>query len=195
MQRTDLDPSLLEIRVLNEVAPSALSAFSCGDADLDDFFRTDALRLEQQHVVRNFAAIYDGQLVAAVSLMADAVILETRERKRLALSSQDHPVIPALKIARLAVSAAFRSSHRGMGTMLIRFAHAQALMISRHVGCRLLTVDAYPESITFYEGLGFARSRAKVYRDREHPSMWLDILQPQLPPGLTVRGTGDADPG
>ena len=46
---------------------------------------------------------FDAELVGYMTLLADAVVLETKERKRLALSAHDHPAVPALKIARLAV--------------------------------------------------------------------------------------------
>jgi len=49
-------------------------------------------------------------------------VLETKERKRLALSSHDHPAVPALKIARLGVSTSFRETHAGAGTALVRIA-------------------------------------------------------------------------
>jgi len=40
-------------------------------------------------------------------------------------------------------------------------------------GCRLLTVDAYPESVAFYERFGFVANRAKPYQGRTHPSVQL----------------------
>ncbi len=63
---------------------------------------------------------------------------------------------------------------------------SRSLRFADQVGCRLITLDAYPESIAFYERLGFARNRSKAYREREHPSMRLDLYAP-IPP-LWVTG-------
>ena len=176
MQRAPLDASRLEVRTLRAEDAATLAGFDPGDEDLADFVRTDAIRLQAQGVARTYLAFYDDMLQGYITLLADAVVLETRERKRLALSSQDHPVVPALKIARLAVGVAFRATCNGMGTALVRLARSKALVVLEHAGCRLLTVDAYPQSVAFYEKVGFERCKASAYRDRKNASMWLDVL-------------------
>lgn len=157
----------------------ACAGFSCGDDDLDEWLRDDALRLQDGNVVRAFLGYIDEELVGYVALMSDALELETRERKHLALSSSDHPVVPAVKIARLGVSRG--SQRRSVGRALVRFAFDVAMVVSRYTGCRLLTVDAYPAAVPFYEGLGFKFNKAKRYRDRDNPSMRFDLHAPQLP--------------
>jgi hypothetical protein len=57
-------------------------------------------------------------------------VLETKERKNLRLNHADHPVLPALKIARLATAEVFRGAHVGLGTMLMRFAAARGYEIT-----------------------------------------------------------------
>src|SRR4051812_5023862 len=161
MNRHPIEPTYLQIRPLTDEGIEASAAFSCGDPDLDDFLRTDAMRLQQQNVVRTFVALYEAQLVGYVTLLVDAVELKPSERKKLSLHFRDHPIVPALKVARLGVSTAFRATYRGAGEALMRFAHATAIDLAEHVGCRLLTLDAYPESILFYEHLGFVRNQAK----------------------------------
>lgn len=169
-----IDRSLLEIRDLSPDDMTAAAGFSCGDPDLDDFLRSDALRLQTHHVARTFVAIYEAVLVGYVALLADAVELKPNERKKLALHFRDHPMVPALKIARLAIAESF--SGRRLGETLVRFAAVRALDIEAHAGCRLLTVDAYPKAIGFYERLGFVRNQANAYEGRERPSMRLDVF-------------------
>jgi ribosomal protein S18 acetylase RimI-like enzyme len=171
----------VDIGPFDESVVDELTTFTCGDDDLDDFIRSDAAALQRGNVVRTYLARYEGNVEGYVSLLTDAVVLETRERKKLALGSGAHPIVPALKVARLAVSASFRAMHRGLGEVMMRFALSKALDIADQVGCRVLTVDAYPASIAFYENLGFVRNRAKQYQGREHPSMRLDIFPPEAP--------------
>jgi GNAT superfamily N-acetyltransferase len=134
--------------------------------------------LQAQRVASTYLAFFEEQLVGYITLLADAVVLETKERKRLALSSQDHPSVPALKVARLAVRQSFRATHAGVGTALLQIAHALALDVANRVGCRLLTLDTYPAALPFYEKLGFVVNRSKTYQGRQRPSMRLDIFPP-----------------
>jgi ribosomal protein S18 acetylase RimI-like enzyme len=180
--RSSVTPEDLKIRSLSAADGSQVSGFTCAEADLDDFLRSDALRLQAHRVARTYLAFHQTVLVGYMTVLADAIVLETKERKRLALATHDHPAVAAMKIARLAVSAPFRSTHTGVGTALVRIALALGADVSERMGCRLLTVDAYPESVAFYERLGFVRNRAKVYQGREHPSLRLDIFPPEPPP-------------
>ncbi len=182
--RKSIERAALVIRPLVS-SDADVAVFTCGDDDLDDFLQTEALRLQQLNVVRTFVAIYERELAGYASILADAVVLETKERKGLALGFRDHPVVPALKIARLGVSSAAREEYRGLGEALVSFALAKVLAVGVHVGCRLLTVDAYPQSVDFYERLGFVRNRAREYRDKDHPSMRFDAFAPTLPSWVT----------
>jgi len=186
--RVDIDLSLLEIRSFEEDSGSDFAAFTCGDDDLDDFIRTDALRLQSLNVARSYVAWYEGETRGYVTLMSDAVVLKPNERKKLrdgsgnALAFEDHPVVPALKIARLAVCKELRSSRRGIGEALVRFSFYTGLDLSEAVGCRLLTLDAYPDALPFYEKLGFVRNLDTAYEGKPRPSMRLDLFA-RLAPG------------
>ena len=90
--RNRVSADQLKVRSLRAADAAALLSFSCGEPDLDDFLRSDALRLQGQRVVHTFLAFFDAALVGYMSILADAVVLETKERKRLSLSSHDHQV-------------------------------------------------------------------------------------------------------
>lgn len=87
----------------------AFADFTCGDDDLDDFIRSDALRLHTLNVARTYVAHYRGHACGYVASMTDAIVLKPNERKKIrdaggrGLAFDDHPVVPPLKIARLAV--------------------------------------------------------------------------------------------
>jgi GNAT superfamily N-acetyltransferase len=171
-----------EIEILPLGSGESASPFTCGDADLDDFLAHDAERLQQSHAVQTYLArcVETGpKVLGFVSLMTDAVKLQTKERKGLNLLKEDHPVVPALKIARLGVCKDMQAS--GIGTVLVRFAFLQAHTVAENAGCRLLTLDAYPSALAFYQRLGFAMNREKAYRDQARPSMRLDLFAPTLP--------------
>ncbi len=181
MTKASVDPERLEIRRLEVGDESLVAGFESGDGDLNDFLRDDALRLQSLNTVLTYVALYDGVVEGYVSLMVDAIVLETKERKKLLLTHDDHPVVPALKVARLACGKAFREAHFGLGRMLMLFALSKAITISDSVACRLITVDAYPGAVSFYDDLKFVRNRAAPYKGKEHPSMRFDMHAPVLP--------------
>ena len=85
MDRHPIDLTLLEIRPVDGQDTETARGFSCGDDDLDDFLRTDAVRLQAQNVVRTYVALYEGEIVGYVALLTDAVELKPSERKKLSL--------------------------------------------------------------------------------------------------------------
>jgi GNAT superfamily N-acetyltransferase len=153
----------------------------CGDEDLDDFIRDDAWRLQSEHVAVTYVARdkVSGEVAGYCTLLNDAVRLLTRERKKLGLASDDHPIVPAVKIARLGVSIDRQGT--GVGVLLVRSAYYAARRDDSTSGCRLLTVDAYPTALPFYEKLGFEPNKAPDYRDRENPSLRLDVFSRAVP--------------
>lgn len=170
-----LDRSRLEVAALD--GSTALPPFLSGDDDLDGFLRDDAARLQDAGVTRVYLAWYESELVGYAALLSDSMQLKTNDVKRLRpLAHDDSHVIPAVKLGRLAVSLAFRARIAGCGTALVRFVAAVAESVAESVGCRLLTVDAYRDSVEFYRRLGFSMRKSDVEDvSRNTIPMWLDL--------------------
>lgn len=185
MTPASVDASQVEITPFSVDQLASVEGFTCGDTDLDGFIRDDALRLQELNIVRTYVAFLGQRLVGYVALMADAVSLKSNERKKLRAASgtrasgNDHPVIPALKIARLAVVEDLQGN--GVGCVLLRFALFTALDMAALAGCRLLTLDAYPEKENYYVRRKFERNLDDKYAEKEHPSMRYDIFRPDPP--------------
>lgn len=160
-----------------------LDGFACGESDLDDFLRADALRLQDHRTVRTYLALLDGSLVGYMALLADAVVLETRERKRLALGAHDHPSVPALKIARLTVRGGARNTPRHRERARPDCARHGARPrgpggLPPPHGGRLPRVRSVLRAARIH------RDRAKQHQGRTHPSMRLDVFPPVPPAWL-----------
>lgn len=176
MTTTELALALLE----GSDVPS-LNAFDCGDEDLNDFWVSDAWRLQVENVAKTYLA-FDTRNEAVVgyfTLLSDSLHLLTRERRKLGLASDDHPIVPATKIARLGVDK--NAQGLGAGRFLVRAAFAVSRDVAELTGCHLLTVDAYPAALPFYEKLGFSPNRSPNYRGKEHPSLRFDLFGPAAP--------------
>jgi hypothetical protein len=62
MTKASVDAQRLEIRQIRDVDEAELTAFECGDDDLNGFLRDDALRLQKRNTVTTYLALYDGEL-------------------------------------------------------------------------------------------------------------------------------------
>ena len=180
LAKTAVDWNELKLSPLE--ASNAPIAFCCGDGDLDEFLRDDAERLHRSLVAKTFLASYGERCVAYISLLADVLQLKANDKKKIGLHHDDPPAIPGLKIARLAVCQDFREQYSGVGTRLMAFAFAVGLDLTKKVACRLLTVDAYPTSVGFYERLGFTKNKLREPKEGNTVSMRLDLLGQTLPP-------------
>jgi GNAT superfamily N-acetyltransferase len=156
---------VLPIRVAPLGAAHDLGGFACGVVDLDEFLRDDALRLQGRRVARVYVALAEDRIVGYVALVADSLVLETREKRTLKLKHGDPVWVPAVKIGRLAICSDYQ--RHGVGKKLMRFAVDIANHVSDTIGCRLMTLDALPSAISYYEGLGFIRNKLANKRSKK----------------------------
>jgi len=129
------------------------SAFDCGNAILNDYFRFYAFKNDQLSIGKTFVALNDEQVVAGFMTLASAQLeaeaLPAEIRSRL----PRYPV-PAFRIAKLAVATVFQG--RGVGAWLLRSALERAIAVSASVGTYSVIVDAIDDKAkSFYQKYGF----------------------------------------
>lgn len=129
-------------------------AFRCGDAVLDGWLRTRALRNQVEGASRTWVVL-EGSTVVAFYASSTAVVLRSAAPGRAARNQPDP--LPALLLGRLAVD--HRHQGAGLGAALLKHFLLKALEVAELVGVRLLLVHAAkPEAAAFYEHHGFERS-------------------------------------
>jgi hypothetical protein len=65
---------------------------------------------------------------------------------------------------------------QGCGTFVLSMVVGLVHKLNKEgIGCRFITVDAYPERIEFYLGRGFKYNIHEDYKKKVHPSLRLDI--------------------
>jgi GNAT superfamily N-acetyltransferase len=142
-------------------------AFQSGNEDLDRFFhRFAASNQFVEHIGSTYVAVGDQDKILGFATLAGATIqaeafASTRKRRlpRYPLS--------ALRLARLAVSIDARK--QGIGSLLVKYAFAQALEMAARIGCVGMLVDAKPEAVAFYRKLGFEQQDAPEGTISAHP--------------------------
>jgi GNAT superfamily N-acetyltransferase len=134
--------------------------FECGDNDLNDFIRHDAVRHRMELLAETYA-------------LKEAIQLSRSARRRILPQKKQYPFLPAVKIARLGVLSPFQG--KNIGTLLINMSKNMFLRDNR-TGCRFMTVDAYNKQqvINFYQKNGFA-FLSEADQKKETRSMYFDL--------------------
>jgi GNAT superfamily N-acetyltransferase len=136
------------------------AGFACGEPSLDIYLREQAVQHYRAGISTTHVLVDDTArsrvlgyytLSAAQLLLTD---LQEADRKRL----PRYPV-PAVRMARLAVSASEQGS--GHGDYLVGHAVARCLALREQLGVRVLLVDALHEKAArFYRAYGFREAAA-----------------------------------
>jgi ribosomal protein S18 acetylase RimI-like enzyme len=167
---------------LEQCSPAApISRFSCPIDEYNEYLTQDALRSQKDHVALTWLLREKAtnNIAAYMSLIADAIKLSVSEKELHALN-YPFKTIPAMKIAKLAVSSAYRNEYKGIGSFMISSAITFAQKCNeRYFACRFLTVDAdieHNESVlAFYEKNGFLVNDEMNTKKRKNISMRKDI--------------------
>jgi GNAT superfamily N-acetyltransferase len=148
----------LEAHVIDGQPPLG---FDCGRDAQNSFLYARAWRDAKAGVSVTHLVFIKGLLAAYVTLMMDSVALGRDEKPK----GVTWRLVPALKIAQLAVDRRFAG--RGLGRFVVGYVAEYARTIRTLVGCRLVTLDAEPDLIGWYESLGFRANREEqAYRAR-----------------------------
>jgi GNAT superfamily N-acetyltransferase len=127
-------------------------AFASGNVELDRFFWLYAGQNQfRHHLGTTYVAVDEAERVVGFATVTASEIapesLATRTKKL-----PRYPM-PVLRLARLAVDA--RRKGAGVGRILLRAVFDLARTMADDFGCVGVVVDAKPESVAFYEELGF----------------------------------------
>lgn len=146
----------VEIRSLRE--GDDRNDFSCGQADLDRFFQHYAGQNQfKLHLCVTYVAVVNERVVGFATVAAGSLerasVPSARLRKRLPA----YP-LPVVRLARLGVD--LRAQGHGIGKALLRHVLSLACGQRDSVGCVGVVIDAKPDAVAFYEGLGFGRLAA-----------------------------------
>jgi len=161
---------------------TSLDSFSCFINEYNNYLFEDALRSQNDHIALTWLLRErtTDNIAAYMSLIADAIKLSVSEKE---IHNLNYPfkTIPAMKIAKLAVSHTAQSKYKGLGTYMINNALAVARACNRQLfACRFLTVDADIEHnetvMEFYQKNGFVPNAEMNGKRNKTISMRKDIF-------------------
>lgn len=169
----EVNPDTLEIVRFKENL--AVKTFDCGNRDLNDFLCTaEVAKYEAENLGKTYLVYFRGQLVAYFTISWDGLRIEYLQSVKSFSRFGEMKVetIPAIKIGRLATDRRWKG--KGIGRHLVRYIAGMAL--ESQGAARLLILQAKPESIEFYQKLGFDFvTETKRERGRLNKTMFLDL--------------------
>ena len=165
------------LRIEAFVETRQVKEFDCGNDDLNSFLCSEEVsKYESQGLGHTYLVYYqnDGCLVAYFTISADALRVEYLKSVKSfkPLSEIKAETIPSVKIGRLAVQKEYQ--HSRIGSYILNYIGHVAL--STPFAARLLIVQAKPQSVAFYEKLGFElTNETGRERNRHNRTMFFDL--------------------
>lgn len=137
-----------------------LKSFDCGDCDLNEFFLNDSKEYQKDLIAVTYILESDSDTIAFFSVFNDKITIEDVGSKKIFMKvfsdiknkGKSFRSYPAVKIGRLGVSEKY--SGEGWGTKILNYIK-QSFIQNNKTGCKCITVDAYSQSLEFYEKNGF----------------------------------------
>lgn len=165
----------LQIQKLSEKHLPMVNAFSCIEThqvlnqynsknrrrilrhseEMNSFLKTEAYKEQEDglNTTHLFIDSETGKIAAYIALCNDSIRLDFSERNTM---GYPYSTIPALKIARLAVSSDYQRC--GIGKLLVQFSAYMSMQIQKFSGIAFLTLDCYEHRVSFYESIGFVKN-------------------------------------
>lgn len=155
-------------------------AFSCGDDDLDEFYRADSIVGCKQLLSVTYVALDandDNKVLGYFSVSNDSIRKEEMPKGLIKIIPREkrYRSMPAVKIGRLGV--AHNIKRNGIGTRILDYLKVWFTQGNK-TGCRFMIVDSYNEEIplNFYQKNGFEFLTADDKSD-ETRLMYFDLLK------------------
>ena len=149
---------------LTEDVINSCQFFSCGNDDLDDFFRNDATRYAHYLMGKTYCFRLNTnptKIVCAFTISNDSIRIYDLPRSRKdymkSITHHEKPLkrYPGVLLGRLGVGNEF--ARRGIGSEVLDFIKGWFYSSNNKTGCRFVIVDAVnePKVLAFYQKNGF----------------------------------------
>ncbi|MEO8522499.1 MAG: GNAT family N-acetyltransferase [Acidobacteriota bacterium] len=130
------------------------TAFDCGQPELNDWLRLQALQNEASGASRTYVVCAEGRVIGYYALATGAAARAAATGK---VRRQMPDPIPVMIIGRLAVDA--RHQGQGLGYGLLRDALLRTLQVAKQAGIRAVLLHAMTaDAQRFYRRAGFQES-------------------------------------
>ncbi len=168
----------IRVELLNPL--HKLDSFACGNRDMNEFLKNDALTGQKLETSKTHLFIHNDRIIGYITTRCDSLkLIPSEKEEHEGLSPKRYKEFPAMKIARLGVEGTLQ--RQGVGTNILQWGKGFILeKIVPVTGCRFITVDALPEKVLWYEKRGLKKNSHDDYnKKRDTISMRLDLHNPK----------------
>ena len=157
-----------------------VSQFDCGDDDLNEFLRDNALNFTEKRIANTYVLEDNGRIATFFCLLNDKVSQQEAANNKWKKLKKGFPEgkqfssYPAIKIGRFAVSSLYRGLN--LGTILMDKIKKMLNSNSYYSAFRYLTVDAYISAVEFYEKNKFKVLSSQTV-DNHTRLMFFDMME------------------
>lgn len=149
-------------------------SFDCGDDDINNFLKCDALVYQQKKLAVTLVFHFKEEIIGFFCCSGDSIRLRTKEKEDGKLDNKRIREFPAVKIGRIGRCRKYRGQK--LGEKILDWAIGYIESISEKIGVRFITLDSYPNRVVIYEKTGFKKNLHKDYSKRKHVSMRFDLI-------------------
>lgn len=153
-----------DLSIFKLLPDSTIKPFDCEDGDLNSFLIHKAKDYSKQLLATTYVIENEDRTIAYFSIYNDSLRIDDLNlesktsklkwlQKFLPHKKRHLTHYPALKIGRLGVCKT--SKKCGLGKQIVQYIINTALESNSIVACKLITVDAYDQSLGFYEKMNF----------------------------------------
>lgn len=151
--------------------------FDCGNTELNDFLNTDEVANYEREKFGKTHLVYwqtEGSLVGYFTISNESLRTEYfHSVKSFTIPSEIRlKTVPGILIGRLATDLRFQ--RRGVGASILRY--IAGLALASPAAARCLFLEAYPESIEFYQKFDFVVVEPQKLKHRRNRIMVYDLL-------------------
>jgi len=168
-----------QVKVFRSSKIYDLSQFDCGDKDINEFLKQDALLYQEKKLSTTILFTFNDQVIGFFSTAADSIKLKLTEKEEHDISHKPISEFPAMKISRIGRDINYRN--KKIGEIILRWAIGYILKCSEMTAVRFVTVDAYPNRVEWYKMFGFVPNLDDRYTKKSHHiSMRYDLLNQEV---------------
>ena len=138
---------------------SDTTSFDCGDSDLNEFLKEDAVNNKNDWLSVTKILCEDEKIIGFFTITPDT-LHKGRINLQDKLQGYQYGKYPAIKLARLAVDKQYQG--KGIGKLLMKSFFKIARDIVDFEGGRFITVDAKQNAVTYYRQYGFVHALGKA---------------------------------
>ncbi|MBI5002286.1 GNAT family N-acetyltransferase [Candidatus Woesearchaeota archaeon] len=152
-----------------------LTAFDCGDKDINEFLKEDALIYQDKKLATTTIFTCNDEVIGFFSTAADSLKLKLTEKESHDIEKKPIAEFPAIKISRIGRDTKYKGQK--VGEDILKWAVGYILKCSEMTAVRFVTVDAYPNKVKWYEQFGFVSNLDNRYIKKDHHvSMRYDLF-------------------